>query len=272
MKGWMSCAFLLGASLGWGIVIGTTTTDFACVIPILDDAGNVVGTGVLVGKNKVITADHVKGTRTKIGQTTYRAKNRVAAPSDAQNFAPDLAVLCFEDELSQEFYTIDSGAVANNSTLCIVGYGPSSKGTQSPYTLDNDPNPTRREAKNKVDTKTTLQSDSDAPPKKYKDSVYCFDWDAPGTGGAVPGEGITTPNDSGGAMFIVEPNGTKRFVGMIIGGDADTTAKYGDQSYASELRNDKAWIESVPEPSPVVVMAAGALALLTRKRYRLTTK
>ncbi len=248
------------------IVIGSKTTDFPCVIPILDDAGNVVGTGVLVGKNKVITADHVKGTRTKIGQTTFKASKRVSAPANSANEAPDLAVLIFDDELANEYYTIDSGAVPTGSTICIIGYGPSSTDTSSPFTLKDDPNPVRREAKNKVDTVISLTGDSDTPPKKYKDDAYCFDWDAP-TAGGIPNEGITTPNDSGGAMFVINPDGSKRFAGMILGGDADTTAKYGDNSYASVLKNNKAWIASVPEPSSAaVLLSALAVCCLRRRR------
>lgn len=249
----------------FAICIGDVTTDFKCVVPIIDDAGNTVGSGILVGKNKIITADHVPGSRTKLGLTTHKASQRVSAPKRPDGTQPDLAVLIFDSEISTDYYTIDTGAVPIGSTICIIGYGNSSTDTTSPFTLKQDTDNTRRVAKNTVDTATSLSTDDD--PKKYKDDVYCYDFDRPGN--TPPNDGITTPGDSGGATFVVDPSGKSRLVGMIVGGEAsDTTAKYGDQSYSSKLSNYKDWISSVPEPSSTATMALGLIAIAARRRRK----
>lgn len=255
---------LLGAALAvpsLAICVGEVTVEFKCVVPILDDAGNSVGSGILVGKNKVITADHTGGSRTKIGLTTHKASQRISAPKRPDGTQPDLAVLYFDSDISSDYCTIDSGAVPIGSTICIIGYGNSSTDATSPYTLKQDNDNIRRVAKNTVDSATSLSTDDD--PKKYKDDVYCYDFDPPR--GPLPDDGITTPGDSGGATFVVDPGGKSRLVAMIVGGEAsDTTAKFGDRSYSSKLSNYKDWIASVPEPSCNVMIATGLIAISVR--------
>lgn len=259
-RGLIPCVALLVGAPAQAIVPGTATNDFPCVVPILDDNDVFVGTGVFVGKRKLITADHVRGNRIKIGLTTHRG-TRVSAPTSGGSSA-DLAVLCFDEDIAGEFYTIDADPVTPGSSICLVGYGPSSKSGSSPYDITPDPNPVKREAKNVVDTTTEIESDDG--PKRYKDQTYCFDFDAPGSG--VPNEGITTPNDSGGALFVIGPNNTKRFVGMLLAGEVDTTAEYGMNSYATQLRVHKAWIESVPEPGSLVALSVGLGFVIARRR------
>jgi hypothetical protein len=79
-------------------------------------------------------------------------------------------------------------------------------------------------------------------------------FEAPGHANALPYESQPALNDSGGALFVADPNGTLRLAGVIVSVSGYGSAAYGSAGYSVSLTPQPVqdWIRSIVGPLSIM--------------------
>lgn len=225
--------------------------------------GSMGASCVAMAPHWVITARHVGGTTVNFGGTNFTAVQRIDH-DDA-----DISLLRFNETFST-YYTPYFGDVLGQQ-VTMVGFGSTGTAGSTGITITGGGG-TRRKANNIIDATATVTFDN----IDFFES-WVVDVDGPtgnGTlgGGAVFQEGGLWGGDSGGGWFV-DMNSQHRLVGINSWIDDGTGNgaynDYGDWAGGVALSNYEGWIfanTGVPEPSSMLVLGLGGLALLRRKR------
>lgn len=258
-------------------------TTFVHVGRVIGQTG--MGTGVPIAPHWVLTAHHVPGTTFRLGTTDYTAVRRFNDPNS------DLALLQFSTPLPG-FYHLSTGSSLGQQ-VTMVGFG----GTGTPRG-DNlgynfvDGNDQRRAATNRVDFIDDLTLNLSGSNVTFRTLFADLDTHLAGTpnpfnrdwfdgGGPTVNEGGVSPGDSGGAWFV-QQGGQWRLAGITsvrfratdvpFGTTGDHFMLFGHSGGGAVDLNHAAhrnWVvTTVPEPTTMLVLAAGLGALAAARRRK----
>ncbi len=269
--------------------------------PAYASVGQIYGTsidsafyasGTLIDPQWVLTAGHVVDSATtltfSIGGTAYIASQWVAHPNWDGNLLAgyDIGLV----HLSQPVYSVTpavryTGNKELGSIVTAVGFGMTGTGTTGAVTFDGK----KRGTQNVIDqlyNPRLLLADFDNPRNRRDSSM--------GSAKPLQLEGLIAPGDSGGGLFITTGEGTF-LVGVhsfVAAWDGKPNSDYGDISGHVRVSAFNSWIDSVinnwstssvaagsyatadvsmtavPEPATLVMLAAGAAALLGLRAFR----
>lgn len=254
-----------------------------------------IASGTLIAPDWVLTAGHVVDQATSlnfsIGGSTYAANQMVANPSWNGDLLAgyDIALVHLSKSVPgitpAKRYT---GNMERGVTTTMVGYGMTGNGLTGSTGLDGN----KRAAQNVIDqyqNSRLMLADFDNPKNRSDSSM--------GSSTALTLEGMIAPGDSGGGMFITSGKntylaGVTSFAGAF---DGQVNSDYGDLGGFTRVSAFNAWIDSVmssytaamsstvaqnatgsvmatmspvPEPSSLVLLLSGALALFAWRRRR----
>mgnify|MGYP000861748841 CR=1 FL=1 len=229
--------------------------------------GGFMGTGTYIGQGNgglhwILTAAHVVDTT---GNTTFQingntfnglSANVFMQPGHNSNtLAFDLALygIAANPGVAPIAMNNQSNHVGMNAVT--TGFGNNGNGQTGIAGWDGQ----RRAAENTVDAFSNFGAG-----QVYWRTTF----NSPGQAGILPLEGTTAQGDSGGPLFV-----NNQIIGVTSWGTS-AQSLYGDLSYWTPIHPYTAWITqvsgiaAVPEPATMVVLGAGALALIRRRRNR----
>jgi hypothetical protein len=249
----------------------------------------------------ILTANHVTKGASEMNVAFNNVGNPNQGPYDAWLVAegrrkniggdrPDLAILGIETPMTNftnaldPLTVIDDANVSAETRFTVAGFGTTGTlvdltgdGVSDGYLRQPGTYGNRRAANNRFDQKV-----QDAWGQ-WDHKAWKYDLDGPVWD--VPNEGWALPGDSGGPLLVrdavdveFEPGGrsmsifTDAIVGVVSRGDtAGPFYPWGDLEYDVRITPAyREWIEmecmAVPEPTTILVLAAGGLLALARRR------
>ncbi|MFP4215322.1 MAG: trypsin-like serine protease [Phycisphaerae bacterium] len=229
------------------------------MVGYLNTAGGT--SGVLIGPNKVLTANHCVSdiSSATFSLDTAEGRKTWAVESKSALDEMDLAVLTLSESTGLSGAAVYEGNDEAGHLAAMVGYGYS--GVGQPDTAQF-PRGTARVGYSMID---------------YALSRYLISYfDQPGSSGSQDAdEGAATTGDSGGGIFIRSDGewvlaGLHRYV--RDGDDDGIFPEFGDQARGIRLSQASSWLADhltpVPEPGTMVLLTLGGLVLTVRRRVR----
>jgi hypothetical protein len=227
------------------------------MVGYLNTAGGT--SGVLIGPNKVLTANHAVSdiSSATFSMDTSGGRKTFEVEGKSSLAEMDLAVLTLSESTGFKGVPVYEGSEEQGHLAAMVGYGLSGIGAPD---AQNYPVGTARVGF------TTIE---------YAVSVYLISYfDAPGDPDSQgTKEGAAAKGDSGGGIFI-EVDGEWMLAGLhrsVIDEDDDGIfPEYGDQARGVRLSRAADWLNEhltpVPEPGTMVLLTVGGLILTVRRR------
>jgi hypothetical protein len=261
------------AAPGFAIINGVDAPEFTFV-------GQVgVGSGVVVAPNWVLTVRHVNETAFLLNGVTYVPN--LVVDADGTNGSPvsDLRLLRFANSFSSFSSPYYVSALGQTATLVGFGQGGTLRADGTGFDLAGGSG-VRRKGTNVLSATADVQLPF---LNNITVSTYLYDLDGAGIdtfgdGGPLTVNGVNAEagyaeGDSGGGTFL-NVSGAWRVVAIndfvFDQNNNGNSFDFGDGGGAVRLNAYQTWIEAninpVPEPASMLALAAGALALLSRRR------
>lgn len=237
----------------------------------LSNNGSIRGSGVLIHQEWVLTAAHVSGNELTFDGTLYTIAEFIRHPDwdgNASN-GDDIALVRLNTAVSgvtpsSWFTGTDQTGVDGIS----VGFGRTGTGLTGEIAGTHG---IKRAGQNTIEG---VGAPLGGPPFGFQrpESVFEYEFNAPGDPGVLPLEGMAATYDSGGGFFA-EVDGSWEVAGIhsyVLRPEGETLGQYGQVVGSTRVSLYDEWVVStIPEPSTWALFIGTAglgVALLGRRR------
>jgi hypothetical protein len=264
-KGLLCLALAAIAASSFAIFPNKVETGFASVGSLVTQQNGrwtVMGSGVAIAPNWVLTVAHTTGTHFQISPSVrVPIVQRITHTSSSGN--ADLALLKLGQPVnivSKVLFANFTGTGALKGRTCrLVGFGLTGVSNSVGWQITPNTAGTRRWAENVIDAQQNVSVNigSSSNPVIKNSRCLLFDLDRPNSttvgplgGRAVTNEGGIADKDSGSGMFVLDAGewklvGINALVGTLPNSGTTNPFAYGGVAYSVWLQPYAAWIRQV---------------------------